>query len=295
MHRLRYRCILQLLKADPFVWTVAVMAALASLPAVARLRRPASQTALWPAWQWLALTFAGPALVEAAVWAVGLVRWQGHARYLAAVATLAPVVAVFGARRPHERAWQFVVLTFLALLALPVMQAVLLRAEAAPALHTAHRTLLLVVAAAGWVNYVFTRHVLAATLWLAAQACWLGPWVMPTGVLEPPAAAAWGEVLFAAAIHLAAYRPARPTAAPHDALWFEFRDAFGVVWAMRLLERFNAMARSSGWSWRLTWSGFRATSEACGGDLPPTAQAMLAGVLRRFVSPSAVATRWSNA
>ncbi len=296
MDRLSGRRNLLLPRANRFVWTVAVMAALASVPAIARLRRPASQTALWPAWQWLALTFSAPALVEGAASFVPTAGWQGHARYLAAALTLAPVVAVFGARRPHERAWHFVVLTFLALMALPALQAALLRGETDPFLHAAHRALLAMVAAAGWVNYLFTRHGLAATLWLAAQLCWLFPWVAQVSVVQPAASAAFGQVLFAAAINLAAYRPGGQPLAPHDALWFEFRDAFGLVWAMRLLDRFNTIAGSSHWPWRLTWRGFctsgRASAEA---QLPPPAQTMLAGVLRRFLSRGAVAARLGSA
>lgn len=277
------------------MWTVAFVAALASVLPIARLRRPASQTALYPAWQWLAVTFSAPALVEAAA-ALHKGAWQGHARYLGAALTLAPVVAVFGARRPHERAWHFVVLAFVALIALPALQAAVLRGEAAPVLHTANRALLAVVAAAGWVNYLFTRHGLAATVWLAAQLCWLLPWVTQISLAEPAALAACGQVLFAVAIHLAADRPGRQVRAAHDALWFEFRDAFGLVWAMRLLERFNTVAQSSDWPWRLTWGGFCTSGQAVGeAELPPPAQTMLAGVLRRFVSRCAVATRLGNA
>lgn len=295
MHRLRGRRNLLLPRANRLVWTVAFMAMLASVPAIARLRGPASQTALYPAWQWLALTFPAPALVEAGA-ALLMGEWQGHARYLAAALTLAPVVAVFGARRPHERAWHFVVLTFLVVLALPALQVAVLRGETAPFLHTANRALLAVVVAAGWVNYLFTRHWLAATLWLAAQLCWLLPWVTQMSAVQPAALAALGQGLFAVAINLAAYRPGRQVLTPHDALWFEFRDAFGLVWAMRLLERFNTIARGSHWPWRLTWGGFctsnKPSSEA---RLPPPAQTMLAGVLRRFVSCGAVATRLGGA
>jgi hypothetical protein len=266
------------------------MAALASLPAVARLWRGASQTALRPAWYWLAASYSAPAVAEAAARMSLVAGWEGHARYLAATLGLAPVVAVFGARRPHERAWQFVVLTFLVLLALPSMQAAVLRGGAVPLLHAAHRGLLLLVAAAGWVNYLFTRHWLAATLWLVAQGMWLGPWIAPIRFVHPEAHAACGQALFAAALYLAAYGRHSPPAAAHDAVWLEFRDAFGLVWAMRLLERFNAQARSSGWPWRLTWRGFCPSQDAACNELPPAAQAMLAGALRRFLSPAAIAT-----
>jgi len=249
--------------ADCVVWSVAILAALGAVPALVRLRLSARPTALWPAWQWLALTYSAPALVETACRVVGQGWWLGHARWLAATATLAPVVAVFGARRPHERAWRFVVLTFLLLLALPAVEGAALRGETQPLLHTAHRALVMIVAGAGWINYLFTRHALAATFWLAAEACWLGPWVMGWEAMDPAAGAAWGQVLFAAGLHLAVWRARRSgVMAPHDALWLEFRDGFGLVWAWRLLERYNTQSRRQSWGWRLGWAGFEASCEA---------------------------------
>ena len=40
-----------------------------------------------------------------------------------------------------------------------------------------------------------------------------------------------------------------------ERLWFWFRDNWGVVWALRVLERFNRAAEVSHWPVRLTWFG----------------------------------------
>ncbi len=40
-----------------------------------------------------------------------------------------------------------------------------------------------------------------------------------------------------------------------ERLWFWFRDNWGVVWALRVLERFNRAAEVSHWPLRLTWFG----------------------------------------
>ncbi len=40
-----------------------------------------------------------------------------------------------------------------------------------------------------------------------------------------------------------------------ERLWFWFRDNWGVVWALRVLERFNRAAEVSRWPIRLTWFG----------------------------------------
>ena len=51
--------------------------------------------------------------------------------------------------------------------------------------------------------------------------------------------------------------PARAPAARTDLerLWFWFRDLWGVVWALRILERFNRTAELKGWPVRLGWFG----------------------------------------
>jgi hypothetical protein len=39
-------------------------------------------------------------------------------------------------------------------------------------------------------------------------------------------------------------------------VWFDFRDAFGTLWGLRVVERFNDTARRSNWPVRLGWRGF---------------------------------------
>jgi hypothetical protein len=51
----------------------------------------------------------------------------------------------------------------------------------------------------------------------------------------------------------------RPQRATGDRCWLDFRDAYGVVWGLRVLDRMNHLAVQQGWPIRLTWNGFVAT------------------------------------
>ncbi len=42
----------------------------------------------------------------------------------------------------------------------------------------------------------------------------------------------------------------------YDRVWTDFRDLFGTVWSLRVMERVNETARLQQWNWELTWSGF---------------------------------------
>jgi len=41
-----------------------------------------------------------------------------------------------------------------------------------------------------------------------------------------------------------------------DRRWLDFRDAYGALWALRILARINQTAEVQGWPMRLVWSGF---------------------------------------
>ena len=41
-----------------------------------------------------------------------------------------------------------------------------------------------------------------------------------------------------------------------DQRWIQFRDMFGTLWALRVIERVNAAAAIYHWPFSLTWTGF---------------------------------------
>jgi hypothetical protein len=83
---------------------------------------------------------------------------------------------------------------------------------------------------------------------------------------------------------------------PYDRLWREFRDQFGLFWALRLQERVNAVAATENWPFVLTWTGLveRATGQpllAVDPAIEPALRTTIKGLLRRFVSGAWIAAR----
>jgi hypothetical protein len=97
--------------------------------------------------------------------------------------------------------------------------------------------------------------------------------------------------LFMAFAILDALRQARRPGkekSPYDQLWFDFRDLFGIVWAIRIQERLNEIADREDWASRLGTDGFDWRPDATDQQRERTLQRMdhaLRWHLRRFVNP----------
>ena len=71
-----------------------------------------------------------------------------------------------------------------------------------------------------------------------------------------------------------------------EAIWLWFCDHWGVVWALRVQERFNRAAQSAQWPVRLTWFGIvRLSPDA---PIPEAAVATLRGLILRFATPQRI-------
>ena len=134
-----------------------------------RFVRGTTLTAPW-AWAWVALlAVAGVELLAASVAASGPPLWLDAARYLAAVATFCPVMAVLGAKRPQDRAWQIIVASLWGVLSLPALQDLLYHYGQPVALDPAWRGFLAILIAVGLVNYLPTRFWPSSILFGMAQ------------------------------------------------------------------------------------------------------------------------------
>jgi hypothetical protein len=246
------------------VAAIAVVAA----AALARLYSSARGTTLLAVWMWSLIAMLVVVGTEMAI-LTGIVNGGGEGiaaiRFAAAAATFCPIVALLGAKRPQDRAWQLIVSSFWVILALPAAQALLLRPGQAFVVHPIWSWFLVVLIVVGASNYLPTRNAIAALLAAAGQAVLVWhelPW--GSGPVQN-AANDWmpivGAALLAAAVGIAALtwlRRSRREAASHVALerlWSDFCDQFGVVWGLRVAERVNVAAAQNHWNVRLAWHG----------------------------------------
>lgn len=177
------------------------------------------------------------------------------ARYLALCMTGCAGVAVLGARRPHVVAWDFVVISLLAVMLLPLAETQLLGTHSMEGLRL---LFLICTLGVGIFNYAPTHLGPAAMMLSLGIMCELGR-------LSAPAWMPGGEVYWVvdglvAAVPWAAWvawrcRPAASSA--FDRSWLDFRDAWGMVWSQRAREQFNHAAENAGWPVTLSWRGLQ--------------------------------------
>ena len=66
-------------------------------------------------------------------------------------------------------------------------------------------------------------------------------------------------------------------------LWAEFKNLFGNVWALRMVERINAYAIQEGWTARISYDGFPETADGRLTFNEPELTSACRWLFRRFV------------
>lgn len=264
----------------------------------------------------------GTTLVAPALWALGSIVAIGgiellaaagrlHAgpaspvRYAAAVTVLCPMMAVLGAKRPQDRAWQWVVAALVATLWLPAASTAFVHRGESMHLSPAWLAFVAVLVLLGPLNYLPTRNWLAALLAAAGQGVLFAPYAASSawshqGWTEPVSLAAF--LLATGLVWLRVWRiQSTPVDAQRgllgelDAAWLRFRDAFGAFWAVRVMQRVNQGVESAGPPVVLRWDGWRGRDAAATeqpsdrpGELSVArARKSIDTVLRRFVDVDA--------
>jgi len=210
-------------------------------------------------------------------------------RYMAATTTFCPLMAILGAKRPQNVGWQFIVVTLWIVLILPVGEMMVFWRGGVLDVGPLRQWFFVVLLLVGLSNYSLTRFCVPVLLATTGQTLLLLPHL-------PIASLHWSPhfhtgVGWLAGSVLVAWLVAKPrTTKNWDTVWSDFRDAFGLVWSLRVMERMNSTAKLSGWQSSLTWYGFS------GLDLDNTQEQQqieraLRTVLRRFVSDSWIASR----
>lgn len=250
---------------------------------------------------WAVASFAAIALAEAAVaWLAVSQTFAVHLRYLAAVGTFCPLMALLGAKRPQDRGWQWVVATLVLVAALPSLNTMAFFPASPIELHGFVRWfLVLPLWGLGLANHLPTRLWPASLLASGGQLWLLAPqmpefaWLLPSGITgELRVATAAAALALAATVWAVAWPARRVTAPPLSQLWLDFRDGFGTVWGLRIALRFQATAEICHWPQSLTWQGLPA-EEALPPEIHQAMEQALRTLLRRFVSDDWIAARLS--
>ncbi len=202
--------------------------------------RALSGATLLACWYWGVIAVFCVTACEVAAWA-GVAADQTAERwhYLAALTSLCPTLAILGAKRPQNRAWQWIVLTGWGVLALPAAQAWLICPDQPLEVHALWAWLIGAVIAIGVFNYLPTRHWLSALLVGAGQWLLLGPPLPVAGDVSADTKAAAAMALFTVGLGWARWRAnerARGASAVGNAIG-DFRDWYGIVWTARIVNR----------------------------------------------------------
>jgi hypothetical protein len=269
---------------------------LCAFPSLVRAWRSASGTALRPAILW-----AGVAVVLAAISQVVALAepfsegrpGAGQFVYLSTLAAFATLMSVLNARTPGTGAWAILMAMLVVIFLVPWLEGSGLvregngwdRLRLSPPWTIFYALIVL----AGVTNYLPTRFGLAAlVVAVGFFAEYLGltrvNWSREVrGVIWTVVPLTWATAIWLADLVTTRHTPQRTSL---DRLWAWFRDAWGVVWALRVLERFNRAAEAARWPFRLSWHGVAPLpgSEGVAPEIPPSAAATLAGLLRRFAS-----------
>jgi len=269
------------------------LACIATLALIVRRRDLRGCTLLAP-WCWAVGVVGLAALVELALVARSLGSWEEPLRYVAATATLMPGVALLGAKRPQDVAWQWIVASLWIVLLLPAVQMIITTGGGALDLHLAWRAFLAILIAVEFLNSCLGRYVLSAGL-LAVGQVWL---LLPQLIEKRDAFAAswlpWTLMTLAVAAWSRSFPPTSGAKDGMNRLWQWFRDGFGLLWSLRVMERFNAAAERYDWPVRMRWSGLVAVDgqtpePEISTDQRATMAVTLSALLRRFLAPEQIA------
>jgi hypothetical protein len=197
--------------------------------------------------------------------------------YLALCFTSCAAMAVLGARWPGVGAWNLVVAGLFAILLLPL-------AEGWGELHLTTSRIVFVLATLSVIpfNYTLTRlgsAALAVFVGCGIQVAALF-WLLGSSHEGERFTVEIGQALIVLSPWFGFVQMTRfpKSLSRFDRTWLDFRDRFGMIWALRVREQFNRAAANAGWPIRLNWSGLNNESERT--TLP--ALHTLEALLKRF-------------
>jgi len=290
--------------ANPRTLVTGLLLASLGLVAIAVTMRRLRGTTLIGAQCWFAASLMAIMAVEIWLASTGEMPVTSSAsphRYLAATLTFCPLMALLGAKRPQDRAWHFIVLSLWIVLAMPAMHVMLLRPGQSLMTPPALAYFMSGLVVIGFLNRIMTTAWLSGLMFASGQAILLAPHLPIVGyavATDQQARVVIGIGLISGSAILSWWVGCRRSSNPEplDRLWLEFRDLFGVFWALRLAERVNSAAAVQKSDLVLRWTGFQTTaggriSERLSSDTMRIQRLGLENLLRRFVSRAWIAER----
>ena len=301
----------------PFLETFSVLIPLSIAIALLACLTNLRGTTLTAPRNWAILALGCAVIVELAV-ATELIGEQSSLRmlhYTSGILTFAPFMALLGAKRPQNAAWQFVVLTMLIVLALPAGSSFIYGNRLAVPWMIAW--LLWALIGFEVITFIATRLWLSAVGVAVAQAIALhsnlpgAGWLAEYRTAVVIVAAISGGLLPAMQVVLVSRNPAAGDERTLRRMWSDFRALFGATWSLRVMMMFNDAAERNNWPIRLGWGGCEilpthdsekepASPIRALADTTVDSQ-MLSGIdkglrmqLRRFVSSEWVEARWDG-
>jgi len=291
------------LSARPDAAPALVLAGLAwAVVPLVRAWRGAKGTALRPAIVWaslaIALAVGSQAMALTEPFESGRPK-AGQLIYLSTLAAFATLISVLNARKPGGGAWAILMGMLVVVFLIPWLEGLGLvregngwdRLRLTPPWTIFYGLLVI----AGVTNFAPTRFGSAALLMAIGFVTeYVG--LTQTGFSHEFRGRLWSAVplCWASTAWVANSESLRhqPDLTSLDRLWAWFRNHWGVVWALRVQERFNRAAESARWPIRLTWHGVVSTAGLPGepAEIPSAAMATLAGLLRRFATPETLAS-----
>jgi hypothetical protein len=269
----------------------ATLAIVAGLAVLLSAREAIRQTTLVGAWWWTLAALLSWAGVEL-WWSLSGIGSECFPllQFAAVAISLCPAIAVLGAKRPQHSAWNLVVLSLWMIAALPAAEACFLQRVGGIKIGDLRSMFLWALILLGPTCYLLTRYWLAALVLCAGQIIALGTHLVfiRRAVVSQPELV--GLFLAAAALVVAWFIPRRQASGSgYDGAWLDFRDTFGLFWALRVQERVNAAAKQFNWDIELGWRGFRRASDGVrltelDSSIEPALRSTFKGLLRRFVS-----------
>lgn len=298
-----------------FVWLTLIASGIgvAAIPSTAPPLAAAVLASAWVPWAYAWRGSAATSLRGALVWgglALGLgfvACWAafgvsaetgrpaaGVLAYLMTATILAGLTTVLNARGPREWVWAILMALLVVVFLMPWWEG----AGRARAIGVLGRLRLEspwtlfygFLAVAGIANFLPTRYGRAAAVLGAALVVeYLGLWFVDWPPSRRAACWTWSAWLLGASWWVAWLdAPRRPRGRDElERLWFWFRDHWGAVWALRILEQFNRSASLGDWPIRLTWEGIAPAdpSAEAPAEVPERALTTFRGLIRRFARP----------